>query len=130
MPEKPEVVGSVKYSDAITPLLDWSFTPGSVSQVVTSVVASEDRLTNPDPAQHVWYDSYCLLVSDYLCSAMASLSPSLSSQTKTAVSVVTRYLLDRLVSSQCPALVPAILALAGGHSLQPEVRAEKQSAVF
>ena len=93
------------------------------------MVACEDRLTNPDPAQHAWYDSYCLLVSDYLCTAMGSLSPSLSSQTKAAVSVVTRYLLDRLVSSQCPALVPAILALAGGQSLEPEVRAEKQSAV-
>ena len=129
MPEKPEAVGSVKYSDAVTPLLDWSFSPGSVSQVVSSVVGCEAQLTSPDPAHHAWYDNYCLLVSDYLCTAMAGLSPALTAPTKEAVSLVTRYLLDRLVTSQCPALVPAILALAGGHSLQPEVRAEKQSAL-
>ena len=87
MPEKPEVVGSVKYSDAITPLLgkapsqvvsqsiivilcsDWSFTPAEVSQVVSCVVASEAELSSPSPAHHAWYDSYCLLVSDYLSTA-------------------------------------------------------------
>ena len=100
-----------------------------MSRLVSSVVACEAQLAEPEPGQAEWWESYCLLVSDYLCTALASLSPSLSSQTGTAVSVVTRFLLDRLLTSQSPALVPAILALAGGQQLQPELRAERQSVL-
>ena len=74
-----------------------------------------------------WYDSYALLLCDYLCSALPQLtspgSPS-ASLCKEAVTKLTGYLLGRLGQEPGNSEVStaAILALAGGETLSPEKR--------
>ena len=97
-----------------------------MSNVLKSVVRSEVHLCHHDAGRSDWYDGYCLLVSDYLCSALSNLPAHLTTPAREAVSVVTRYLLTRLGTCQSSSLAPAILALAGGHQLQPQLRSEKQ----
>ena len=81
-----------------------------------------------------WFDSYALLLCDYICSVLPSMSPSLSSTCKDGVSSLTNYLLSRLVqvtgdNAQCEKLAAGIIALAGREPLTPEARAEHQKIV-
>ena len=75
-----------------------------------------------------WYDSYALLLCDYLCSALPQLtspgSPSVS-LCKEAVTRLTGHLLGRLGQDpgNTEVTTAAILALAGGEILSQEKRA-------
>ena len=87
-----------------------------------------------DIAYAPWFDSYALLLCDYICSVLPSLPPSLSNNCRGGVSSLTTYLLTRLgqVSGdrdQCQQLASGVLALAAGEQLSPDTRADHQKIV-
>ena len=81
-----------------------------------------------------WYDSYALLLCDYICTVLPSLPPSLSRVSKEGVTSLTTYLLTRLgqVSGdrdKCQHLAAGVLALAAGEHLPTDIKAEHQKVL-
>ena len=81
-----------------------------------------------------WYDSYSLLVCDYLCSALPQVSGEGGAVTaavvKEAVTRLTQHLLSRLGQAGAEAATTAaILALAGGRSLDPDTRSRHHAVL-
>ena len=77
-----------------------------------------------------WFDSYAVLVSDYLTSAVASQTSGNTAVAKSVVTSLTSYLLTRLGhNNNTGVLTSAILALVGGEPLTSDTRSSHQQVL-